>query len=186
LRVDTDTVLCFFSSRPNWDPTPSPAGECPSPLWFGGGGAHSSLAVEGMGESQFGRGDRHCGTLGTYVLFWLTLTGETTANSSPGSVKVLLHESCKSNTTLRKRAQNSAIRSRLLYILVPIAVTVYIYSSVYDLNTYSALRKNPPKTMKGIMTMGRMLRHTSRLGQAQDTRYPAQGLFHEIFHLFLT
>jgi hypothetical protein len=61
-----------------------------------------------------------------------------------------------------------------VYKLVPIALIAYIFISVYELNTYSALRKNPPKTMKGIMTMGRMLRHTSRLGQAQDTRYPAR------------
>jgi hypothetical protein len=40
---------------------PSPADECAPPLWLGGGG--------GEGESQFGREDRHCGTLGNiYVL----------------------------------------------------------------------------------------------------------------------
>jgi hypothetical protein len=33
-----DSVLGFFSSRPNWSPpTPSPAGEC-APPWFRGGG----------------------------------------------------------------------------------------------------------------------------------------------------
>ncbi len=32
-----------------------------------GGGAHS-LAGQGVGESQFGRGDRHCGTLGIYLI----------------------------------------------------------------------------------------------------------------------
>jgi hypothetical protein len=55
-------VLSLFSSRRNWDsPNPSPAGECaPSPVL--GGGAHS-LAREVLGESQFRRGDIHCGTL---------------------------------------------------------------------------------------------------------------------------
>jgi hypothetical protein len=38
---------------------------CPSPVL--GGGAHS-LAREGLGESQFRRGDIHCGTLYIYVL----------------------------------------------------------------------------------------------------------------------
>jgi hypothetical protein len=63
-----DRVLSFFSGRPNLDsPTPLPAGECVPPPWFGGGGAHS-LAGEGAGESQLGRGDKHCGTLVMYVL----------------------------------------------------------------------------------------------------------------------
>ncbi len=59
-------VLSFsFSSRRNWDsPNPSPAGEC------SGGGAHS-LAREGFGESQFRRGDIHCGTLYTYFVIYL-------------------------------------------------------------------------------------------------------------------
>jgi hypothetical protein len=58
-------VLNFFSSRRNWDsPNPSPAGECAPPPR---GGAHS-LAREGLGESQFRRGDIHCGTLYIYVL----------------------------------------------------------------------------------------------------------------------
>jgi hypothetical protein len=50
-----DRVLGIFSSRPNWRigiPYPSPA---------------HSLAGEGVFGSQFGRGDRHCGTLGIYV-----------------------------------------------------------------------------------------------------------------------
>ncbi len=57
-----DTVLGFFSSRPNWDsPTPSPVGECaPSPLVQGVGSTHSGERMEG---SQFRRGDRHCGIL---------------------------------------------------------------------------------------------------------------------------
>ncbi len=65
-----DRVLSFSSSRPNWYfPTPSHAGGCvppPPPLWFRG----SILARggEGVGESRVGRGDRHFGTLGVYVL----------------------------------------------------------------------------------------------------------------------
>jgi hypothetical protein len=34
---------------------------------MGGGEAHS-LAGEGVGESQFRRGDKHCGTLGKYYV----------------------------------------------------------------------------------------------------------------------
>jgi hypothetical protein len=52
-----DRVLGYFSSRPN--------GELgPPPLWFlGGGTVHTRLLEKGWG-SQFGQGDRHCGTLG--------------------------------------------------------------------------------------------------------------------------
>ncbi len=62
-------VLSFFSSRWYWDsPNPSPAGECAPPPLVPGGVAHS-LAREGVGESQFRRGDTHvhCGTLYMYV-----------------------------------------------------------------------------------------------------------------------
>ncbi len=54
-------VLSFFSSRQNLDsPTPLAAGECaPHPV-VRGGGAHSP-AGEWLGESQFRRGDIHCG-----------------------------------------------------------------------------------------------------------------------------
>ncbi len=40
----------------------------PPPPLVPGGGAHS-LAREGVGESQFQRGDIHCGTLYIYVLY---------------------------------------------------------------------------------------------------------------------
>ncbi len=65
-----DRVLSFFSSRPSWDPHPlthrrvSPA---PRPPGLGGG---PSLA-RGGGGSQFGRGDRHCGTLGTRIMYFV-------------------------------------------------------------------------------------------------------------------
>jgi hypothetical protein len=52
-----------FSSRWNWDsPTPLAAGECAPPPYGPGGRAHS-LAAKGVGESQFQRGDIHCGAL---------------------------------------------------------------------------------------------------------------------------
>jgi hypothetical protein len=61
-------VLSFSSNRRNWDsPNPSPAGECAPPPPVLGGGEHS-LAREGLGESQFRRGDRHCGSLYVFVL----------------------------------------------------------------------------------------------------------------------
>jgi hypothetical protein len=47
-------------------PTPHPQASVPPPL-LPGGGAHS-LAREGVEESQFRRGDIHCGTLYLYVL----------------------------------------------------------------------------------------------------------------------
>jgi hypothetical protein len=57
-------VLCFFSSRRNWDsPTPHPQACVPTHplvrLGDGGGRAHS-LAGEGLGESQFRRGEILC------------------------------------------------------------------------------------------------------------------------------
>jgi hypothetical protein len=56
-------VLSFFSTRRNWDsPTPKSAEECAPPPFGPGGGAHS-FAGEGLGESQFRRGDIHCGAL---------------------------------------------------------------------------------------------------------------------------
>jgi hypothetical protein len=60
-----DRGLGFFSSRPNWEPPPPhPQASAPPPLVPGG-----TLACEREGGgSQFGRGDRHCGTLGIYVL----------------------------------------------------------------------------------------------------------------------
>ncbi len=45
-------------------PPPSPAGE-----WFWGG-THS-LAGDGVGGSLFGRGYRHCGTLGIYCMYFV-------------------------------------------------------------------------------------------------------------------
>ncbi len=41
---------------------PHPQASLPPPPFGSGGGAHS-LAREGLGESQFRRGDLHCGTL---------------------------------------------------------------------------------------------------------------------------
>ncbi len=61
-------MLRFISSRRNWDsPTPHPQASVPPPPQFWGGGGAHSLAREGLGESQFRRGDIHCGTLYIYV-----------------------------------------------------------------------------------------------------------------------
>jgi hypothetical protein len=51
---------------PNWDsPTLHPQASVSPPLWLRAG---DTLADgRGCGGSQFGRGDRHCGTLGIYV-----------------------------------------------------------------------------------------------------------------------
>jgi hypothetical protein len=46
-------------------PIPHPQASVSPP--FGSGGGTHLLVGEGMGWSQFVRGDRHCGTLGTYV-----------------------------------------------------------------------------------------------------------------------
>jgi hypothetical protein len=70
-----DRVLGFFSSRQNWDPPPPHPRASVPPFGFGGGG-HIRLRERGAVESQFGRGDRHCGTLGIYVLCGLTWTLE--------------------------------------------------------------------------------------------------------------
>jgi hypothetical protein len=57
----------FLQSSELGLPNPSPCRRvCPPPL-VPGGGAHS-LTREGVGESQFRRGDIHCGTLYIYVL----------------------------------------------------------------------------------------------------------------------
>ena len=46
-----DRVRGFFSSCPNWDPQPSPAGECvPPPLWFRGG--HTRLRERGPNSDK--------------------------------------------------------------------------------------------------------------------------------------
>ncbi len=62
-----DRVLSFLSSRLNCDyPTPSHAGAVlPPPLVPGEAHSHTG---EGVGGSQFQRGDRHSGTLGISAL----------------------------------------------------------------------------------------------------------------------
>ncbi len=68
LKHRVGRVISVFSCRRNWDyPTPLAAGECaPLPFGLGGGRAHS-LAGEGLEESQFRRGDIHCGALYTVL-----------------------------------------------------------------------------------------------------------------------
>ncbi len=62
-----DRVLGFFlQSSESGFPHPLTSRRVrPPPFWFGGEGKHSQ---GGEGGSQFRRGDRHCGTLGIYVL----------------------------------------------------------------------------------------------------------------------
>ncbi len=58
-----DGVLKAFYPVVRWDsPTPSPTGKCPPPRNPG----HTRLRERGVRGSQFGRGDRHGGTLGIY------------------------------------------------------------------------------------------------------------------------
>ncbi len=60
-----DKMLRLFSNRWNWDPPPPhPQANVP-PVPVGGA---PSLAGEGVGRSQFRRGDMHCGALYIYVL----------------------------------------------------------------------------------------------------------------------
>jgi hypothetical protein len=76
----------LFSSRRNWDsPNPSPAGECAPPPSGSWGGAHL-LAREGVGQSQFRRGDMLCGTIYIYVL-----CGWGSPNSNEGTYTVVLY-----------------------------------------------------------------------------------------------
>jgi hypothetical protein len=37
---------------------------------FGSGGGATLACGRGGGKSQFGRGDRHCGSIGIYVYLW--------------------------------------------------------------------------------------------------------------------
>jgi hypothetical protein len=54
----------LFLQRRNWNsPTPLGASGCAPPPPFGPGGRAHSLAAKGLGESQFRRGDIHCGAL---------------------------------------------------------------------------------------------------------------------------
>ncbi len=65
--------LSFFSSRRNCDSPmhPSPAGECAPPPFGSGMGGTLALAGEGLGKSQFRRGDIHCGTLYTVCRYFV-------------------------------------------------------------------------------------------------------------------
>ncbi len=59
------SAIGFFSSRPNWDPFLPLTHRQVCPLPLVPGDTHS-LAGEGLGRgTQFGRGDIHCGTVGT-------------------------------------------------------------------------------------------------------------------------
>jgi hypothetical protein len=79
-----DRALSFFSSRPNWDyPAPSHAGNVYPSFGSGGGGGGGGFTLtrgrggEDVGESQFRRGDRHFGTLGSrYLCTYIVNHGE--------------------------------------------------------------------------------------------------------------
>ncbi len=58
-------VLGFFSSPPNWEPPPPHPQASVFPYLGSGGGGPTRLQERGWG-SEFGQGDRHCGTLGKY------------------------------------------------------------------------------------------------------------------------
>jgi hypothetical protein len=68
-RVDSVLDFLFLVIRIG---TPHPSTHrrmCPPPLWGGGRErAHATRLREREWGSQFGRGDRHCGTQGKYVL----------------------------------------------------------------------------------------------------------------------
>ncbi len=73
LNHRVDRVLSFFSSRRYWDsPPPARRRVCPPPPHplVQEGRAHS-LAEEGLWESQFRRGDIHCGILYIYSKYWI-------------------------------------------------------------------------------------------------------------------
>ncbi len=63
-------TIGFFSSRLNRDPPPPapspPATSLSPPLLVAGG----DTLARGRGGAQFGRGDRHSGTLGMYFVVW--------------------------------------------------------------------------------------------------------------------
>jgi hypothetical protein len=58
--------MLFLQSSKLGPPTPLPDIEC-VPSLFGSEGEGHSLAGEGVGRSQFGRGNRHCGTQAIYI-----------------------------------------------------------------------------------------------------------------------
>ncbi len=63
LYLSVGRVLSFFSSRRNWDSlNPLPAESVPPPPPLVPGGGATLVSERGMGESQFQRGDIHCGT----------------------------------------------------------------------------------------------------------------------------
>ncbi len=69
MQYSVGRVLSFFSSRRNWDSQPLTRSRvCPPPPRFSGGRG-TLLAREGLGESQFRRGDIHCGTIYIYMYF---------------------------------------------------------------------------------------------------------------------
>jgi hypothetical protein len=56
LAHSVDRVLCFFSSRPNWDPPPTLRRMCSLPLLFRGGGRYTLARGRGGGGPNSDRG----------------------------------------------------------------------------------------------------------------------------------
>jgi hypothetical protein len=111
-----------FSSRWNWDsPTPLAAGECasvpPHPLVRGGGRAHS-LGAKGVGESQFQRGNIHCGAL--YILSTLWYTAYRECSSQLPRIAMNIMEQGKSRNPFSQFPVCTEHRGRsLLNVIFP-------------------------------------------------------------------
>jgi hypothetical protein len=107
-------VLSFFSIRRNGTPpTPLPQASVSPPVL--GVGAHS-LAIEGLGESQFRRGDIHCGTLYIYVLCGLEGKDDDPLEEEPGKVCEICHCYNESSTELLLDCHSSSLgRLRISY-----------------------------------------------------------------------
>jgi hypothetical protein len=119
-------MLSLFSSRWNWhSPTPR---MCPTPPpLVPGGGAHSPEG-EGVGGSQFRRGDIHCGTLGIYVCTLCAMAivadvkGTLTLRSRMRkSLNVYVKEAAQSKKLARRRLdRNEHVSYFLLCFLLPV------------------------------------------------------------------
>ncbi len=69
-----DELTHRVNSRPNWDPHPLTRRRvCPLPLWLRGGGEVHSLAGEGGGGVEFGRGAGHLWYCYRYSRYLCTL-----------------------------------------------------------------------------------------------------------------
>jgi hypothetical protein len=102
-------VLSFFSSRRNWDsPNPSPAGESAHPPRFYGEVHAHSLAREGLGESQFRRGDIHLWySLYIRTLWWNIPPLKVLTNEKRGGLRVISFDRSPFKLISRKFSKES-------------------------------------------------------------------------------